>query len=208
VVLSGATGSAKSRILEALAREGAQVLHLEEMAAHKGSVLGNLPDQSQPSQKMFETRLHAGLATLDARRPVFVEAESRRIGILNLPNALIAAIRAASCVRIDASREARIEFLLRDYAYFLTDPQGLTDRLKMLQGLQSNATLSHWQALIDAGQFRALIDELLEKHYDPHYQRSQDRNFSDFSAGSVYATEDLSPEAITRLAKRILANDR
>jgi tRNA 2-selenouridine synthase len=208
LVLTGATGSAKSRILEALAAAGAQVLHLEQMAAHKGSVLGNLPDERQPSQRMFESRLHASLAILDARRPVYVEAESRRIGILNLPNALIAAIRAAPCVRIDASREARIEFLLRDYKYFLADPQRLTDRLKMLQGLQSNATLLHWQALIGAGQFHTLVNELLEKHYDPHYQRSQDRNYADFSAGSVYAAEDLSPAGITRLTKQILVNDK
>ncbi len=205
VVLSGATGSAKSRILEALADEGAQILHLELMAAHKGSVLGKLPDEEQPSQRMFESRLHAALSTLDPRRPVFAEAESRRIGILNLPDALIAALRAAPCLRIDASREARVEFLLRDYEYFLADPQRLADRLRLLQGLQSNETLAHWQALVDAREFRSLVADLLEKHYDPHYRRSQDRNYADYAAARVHTTDDLSPAGIRRLAREILA---
>ncbi len=107
-IVSGATGSAKSRILEALATHGAQVLHLEELAAHKGSVLGDLPDAPQPSQKAFESRLRAALAGFDAERPVFAEAESRRIGSVYLPNVMIAALRAAPCLRIEATRPARV----------------------------------------------------------------------------------------------------
>ena len=56
-VIHGPTGSGKSRLLGALKAAGAQVLDLEDLAAHRGSVLGNLPDRQQPSQKMFESRL-------------------------------------------------------------------------------------------------------------------------------------------------------
>ena len=205
-VISGPTGSAKSRILEALGRQGAQVLHLEELAAHKGSVLGNLPDAPQPSQRMFETLLLRAIERFDASRPVFVEAESRRIGTLQVPDALIFAMRAAPCLRIEACRPARADFLLRDYAYFLERPQWLIGQLGHLRGLQSNETLARWTALIEAGEFRTLVDALLEKHYDPLYQRSQEKNFRDYADAAVFAADDLSPAAINQMAERILAN--
>ena len=205
-VVSGATGSAKSRILEAIAEQGAQILHLETLAAHKGSVLGVLPDQPQPSQKAFETRLHSALGKLDPQRPVFVEAESRRIGTAQVPDALIAAIRAAPCIRIEATLPARVDFLLHDYAYFLSDPRWLGERLGHLRGLQSNETLARWLALVEAGDFRALVTELLERHYDPLYQRSQAKNYLDFTDALTVATDDLSNAGIGALAQRICAS--
>lgn len=204
-VISGATGSAKSRILEALAAQGAQILHLEEYAAHKGSVLGNLPNEAQPSQRAFETRLHSALTRLDPQRPVFVEAESRRIGTVQLPNALIDIIRAAPCVRVKATVGARVDFLLRDYAYFLEDRRWLAERLGHLRGLQSNETLAHWLALVEAGDFRTLVTELLERHYDPLYQRSQAKNYRDYADALSVDTDDLGANGITALAARILA---
>jgi tRNA 2-selenouridine synthase len=204
-VISGATGSAKSRILEALAGQGAQILHLEALAAHKGSVLGNLPDEPQPSQKAFETRLHSALTALDPRHPVFVEAESRRIGNVQLPNALIEIIRTAACVRIEATVKARVDFLLRDYAYFPADPHWLAEQLGRLHGLQSNETLAHWLALVEAGDFRSLVTELLEKHYDPLYRRSQAKNYRDYAEALPVTTDDLGAAGIKALAARILA---
>ena len=202
-VISGPTGSAKSRILESLARRGVQVLHLEELAAHKGSVLGNLPDAPQPSQRMFETLLLQALEKCDVSQPIFVEAESRRIGSLQVPDALIFAMRAAPCLRIEASRAARADFLLNDYSYFLQRPQWLSEQLGHLKGLQSDATLARWRAQIEAGAFPSLVDELLEHHYDPLYQRSQDRNYQ-YGDAPAYAAADLSPAGVEDIASRIL----
>src|SRR5262249_26159773 len=81
-VVCGLTGSGKSRLLRALARCGAQVLDLEMLAAHRGSVLGDLPGEPQPPQKMFESLLWNELRQFDPMQPVFVEAESKRIGNL------------------------------------------------------------------------------------------------------------------------------
>jgi len=205
-VVSGATGSGKSRLLDALAAQGAQILHLEELAAHKGSVLGNLPEQAQPAQKGFESLLFDRLRRLDPARPVYVEAESRKIGRLQVPDALIEAIRAAPAVRIEASLGARIEFLLRDYDYAVADPAWLLDRLAQLRGLQSNDTLCHWQDLIGAGDFRQLVEELLTRHYDPLYERSQARNYASFDSAARYATDSLTPQALDRLAAEILTS--
>lgn len=204
-VVSGPTGSAKSRILEAMARQGAQVIHLEELAAHKGSVLGKLPGEPQPSQKMFESRLLQTLEKLDASRPVYVEAESRRIGVLQVPDALIAAIRAAPCLRIDAPRPARADFLLRDYDYFLARPAWLVEQLGHLRGLQSNETLAHWTGLVEAGDFPTLVAELLEKHYDPLYERSQGRNYRYADATAIDA-DALTPAGIEDVARKITAS--
>lgn len=203
-VISGATGSAKSRILEALAQTGAQILHLEALAAHKGSVLGNLPGVLQPSQKAFESRLFAAFSRLDPARPVFVEAESRRIGTLQVPESLIVAIRAAPCLRIEATAAARVDFLLRDYDYFLTDPQRLLEKLTHLSTIQSRETLDLWREMIEKGDFRTLVTELLTQHYDPLYQRSQSKNYLDFTEAAVFQTNDLSAQGIQILSHAIL----
>jgi tRNA 2-selenouridine synthase len=204
-VVSGATGNAKSRVLEELAAMGAQVLHLEALAAHKGSVLGALPGTPQPAQRMFETQLYTTLSTFDPARPVYVEAESRRIGVLHLPDALISAIRAARCLRIEATTAARVNFLLRDYDYFVADPALLTDKIVHLKGLQSNETIARWQAMAEVGEFAALFAELLEHHYDPLYQKSQGKNYAGYADAASFATDDLSPEGVKALAERILA---
>lgn len=203
-VIGGATGSAKSRILEALAVRGAQIVHLEEIAAHKGSVLGSLPNETQPSQRMFESRLYAALSALDPARPVFVEAESRRIGTVHLPDAMINAIRAAPCLRIEATTEARVDFLLRDYDYFLADPRWLAEKLAHLEGLQSAETLIRWRELIEAGDFRMLVSELLERHYDALYRKSQSKNYAAYEGAEALAADDLTPDGIGRLAQAIL----
>ena len=90
-MIHGPTGSGKSRLLGALKRAGAQVLDLEELAAHRGSVLGNLPDRPQPTQKMFESLLLQQLSNLQPQEPVYVEGESKKIGELQVPEALMTA---------------------------------------------------------------------------------------------------------------------
>ena len=201
-VISGATGSGKSHLIEALAAQGAQVLHLEKLAAHKGSVLGDLPDAAQPSQKMFESRLFSAMQTFDVTRPIFVEAESRRIGSVQLTDAMLTMIRTSPCLRIEASTAARVEFLLRDYAYFLADPRWLIERLDQLRGLQSNQMIDRWTQLIHAGEFPTLVAELLELHYDPLYRRSQ--NWTRVDKTPIHVTDDLSAEGIGKIADEII----
>lgn len=211
-VVCGATGSGKSRLLHALGERGEQVLDLEEIACHKGSVLGVLPDSSQPSQKMFETGLLAALRRFDPQRRVYVEAESRKIGSIHLPDALLETMRAGSCLNIEASFAARVEFLLRDYDYFLKDADWFNSRLDVLGDLQSRETIKRWKEYAQSGQWRALVHELLELHYDPLYRRSQNRNFAGFNSPQTFSTDDLTPEGIAGLAGRIVhqlsANDR
>ena len=202
-VICGATGSGKSRLLQAAAQRGAQVLDLEELACHKGSVLGVLPDAAQPSQRMFETRLFVALRALDPARPVFVEAESRKIGSIQLPNALLDTLRAGACITIEADFAARVEFLLRDYDYFVNAPEWLGTRLDELRHLQSRETIERWQGYARSAAWRELVGELLELHYAPLYHRSQQRNFSGLGAPLTFRTDDLSAAGIAALAGKI-----
>lgn len=202
-VISGATGNGKSHLLQALARQGQQVLDLEALACHKGSVLGVLPDTPQPSQKRFETLLWATLKAFDPARPVYVEAESRKIGQLFLPTPLLERIRDSACLCIEAPLAARVDFLLRDYDYFVNNPDALNTRLDGLKEMHSKETLAQWRRQIETGDWRTLVSDLLKHHYDPHYQRSQQRNFSGFGAPRVFTPEDLTPASIDALARRI-----
>jgi tRNA 2-selenouridine synthase len=205
-VVCGATGSGKSRLLQALAQRGEQVLDLERLACHKGSVLGVLPDSPQPSQKMFETRLLAALLGFDPLRAVYVEAESRKIGSIHLPDALLETLRAGACINIEASFTARVDFLLRDYDYFVNAPDWLNSRLDVLNTVHNRETIARWQGYAKDARWQALVCELLEVHYDPLYRRSQNRNFSGFSASTTFTSSDLTPAGIELLAAQIAGN--
>ena len=204
-VLCGPTGSAKTRILQALDTLGHQTLDLEALAVHKGSVLGEVPGVDQPSQKRFETRLAAALEALDADRPVFVEAESRRIGRIALPTPLLERMRASPCVAIAASPEERVGYLLRDYAYLGDDPDALAAKLAQLHGLQSNETLARWTAWARERRLAPLFTALIADHYDPLYARSQHGNYLRLAEATRIDVERLADEDMTTIARRIAA---
>jgi tRNA 2-selenouridine synthase len=206
-VITGQTGSAKSRILEQLNQLGAQVLDLEQLANHKGSVLGNIPDSPQPSQKMFESKLLMQLQKFDSARVVYVEAESRKIGGLHVPDVLLERMRQSPCIRIDATIEARVAYLIEDYAYFIQDPENLIRTIDYLKELHSKETLTHWKELIEAREWSLLVTELLEKHYDALYRRSQNSNYVNYEKAQPYQTADLSAKGIEILAKQIWMGD-
>ena len=203
-VLCGPTGSAKTRILHALAAIGQQTLDLEACADHKGSVLGNLPGIEQPSQKRFETRLAAALRSFDPSRPVYVEAESRKIGRVALPTLLLERMRTSPCVVLVASVDVRLTYLLRDYAYLGNDAEQLATQIASLHGLQSNETLTRWQQWAREHALAPLFRELMTAHYDPLYERSQGGNFQHLRDATRIGIDGLEPHDIAALADRIV----
>jgi tRNA 2-selenouridine synthase len=177
-VISGPTGSGKSRLLAALAAQGAQVLDLEGLAAHRGSVLGRLPDVAQPSQKRFDSLLDSALQAFDPTRPVFVEAESKKIGFVSLPDALYSRMHDSACLQLEVPLAARVEFLKRDYDFYLSEPERLVTQLGFLRNVHGKAQLEAWAALARGGNFDTLVGELLTGHYDPLYLRSQGKHYT------------------------------
>jgi tRNA 2-selenouridine synthase len=204
-LLSGPTGSAKTSVLHALGRLGEQFLDLEDLAAHRGSVLGEIPGRPQPTQKGFETLLAQRLAGLDLARPVWVEAEGRRIGRLTVPEPLLQRMRASPVVEIRASHEARLAYLLEDYRWLGDDRARLSDRLGTLRELLPRELLAQWQAWALEGALPPLFADLMRKHYDPLYARSQGRDLRALAGASSVEADDLSPAGIEQLARRIAA---
>jgi tRNA 2-selenouridine synthase len=177
IVLAGPTGSGKTRLLNALDEAGAQTLDLENLASHRGSLLGAWPGEAQPSQKRFDTLLVSALRALDPARPVFVEAESRRIGAISLPLSLLDTFHRAACVEVTSSRADRATFLLHDYAHLFRDPELFKQQLSKLIGLHSRERVAGWHRLIDENNGAELARELIDLHYDPAYSRSSHEHF-------------------------------
>jgi tRNA 2-selenouridine synthase len=202
-VICGATGSGKSRLLESLAEAGAQVLDLELLAAHRGSVLGDLPDNPQPSQKSFETSLWTALSGFDPARPVFVESESKKVGNLRVPDSLITRMRESECVRLEAGHAERVALLREDYAHFESRPGALTEKLECLAPLHGAERISQWKSLLEAGNWDALVRDLLESHYDPAYRKSLFRNYRGAQDATVVQISDISREGFLALARRL-----
>src|SRR6266850_504966 len=201
VVVHGPTGSGKSRFLAALAKAGAQVLDLEALAAHRGSVLGGLPGEPQPSQKWFESQLLAALEEFDPARPVFVEGESKKIGEIQVPEALMARMRGSRCVTLETDLATRVTLLLDEYRHFVADRTALDARLDCLVALHGRERISEWKTLAAAGKWREFVERLLVQHYDPAYQRSSLRNFpqlADAPSVRIQSAENAAFEAAAK----------
>ena len=203
-VIHGTTGSGKSRLLRALKEAGAQVVDLEDLAAHRGSVLGNLPDRPQPAQKMFETLVWDALRKCDPSRPVFVEGESKKIGQLQVPEALMHAMRASECVVLDASRETRIALLIDEYRHFFADPAVLYAQLDCLRGLYGDKVIDDWKGMASRGEWHDLVGSLLDDHYDPAYRRSAARNFARLPQAASVRLESPGDDAFAELAGKLM----
>jgi tRNA 2-selenouridine synthase len=203
-VVCGVTGSGKSRLLRALDAEGAQVLDLEELAQHRGSVLGNLPDAPQPSQKMFETRVLAKLAQFDAARPVFVEAESKKVGDLRVPEVLMETMRASPCLRVEMEVPLRVELLKDEYAHFLERPDLLGTQLDCLVTLHGRERIAAWKGLADSGAWDELVQRLLTEHYDPAYLRGMGRNYTGFGDASALTISAIDTAGMRSAAQRAM----
>jgi tRNA 2-selenouridine synthase len=204
-VIAGRTGSGKTRLLQALADEGAQVLDLEGLARHRGSVLGGLEHESQPTQKAFDTAVWHALQRLDAARPVFVESESRKIGALAVPDALLARMRQYSrVVMVEMPDAARVQLLLEEYGFFATQLERFCAHLDTLVELRGKERVAHWQSLARSGCWAEVFEALMREHYDPLYLRSMQRNFAGIAQARHLAVADGSERSMRTAARELM----
>jgi tRNA 2-selenouridine synthase len=127
------------------------------------------------------------LRRFDRARPVFVEAESRKVGELRVPDDLLLSMRAAECIRLELPLAARVRLLREEYTHFESDVDTLIARLDCLVALHGHERVGAWKALVETGQWDALVERLLVEHYDPAYLRSIGRNFSRSPQASALA---------------------
>lgn len=201
-VLDGNTGTAKTAILHEVAARGGQMIDLEGLAGHRGSLFGLVAGDVQPSQKAFESALAMAVARLDPARPVLVEAESNRIGALRLPPALWRAMCAAPRLVIEAPLAERAVWLATAYGDLTRDPALLLARINDLTPFQPRERIAAWRAMAVAGEFEALASALMAHHYDPRYERARARAAG--TTAAVLSADTLNGAERARLAAAIL----
>ena len=201
-VLCGLTGTAKTAILHTLVQHGTQILDLEALANHRGSLLGAAANSEQPSQKYFESQLLAALQDLEPEQPVWLEGESSKIGQIHLPRSLWQAMQQAICIEIQAPINCRVQGLLASYPHFTAHPAQLKRQLHHLKSRYGVAQLQAWDQLIDHQQWPELVQSLLEVHYDPSYRRSLQHHYTQVK--QVHTLTDLSPSNLDNLVSSLL----
>jgi tRNA 2-selenouridine synthase len=206
-VLCGATGCGKTRVLHELQRQGQQVLELEGMAHHRGSLLGALPGDPQPTQKLFDSALLDQMRRLDPRRTVWIEAESKKIGNLQLPESLFVAMHRSPVVNIETPMAERVRLWREDYPHFAQDPQAMVRKLEPLKPLVGKQTLALWGQLAAEGRVDELFESIMVRHYDPCYARSTQRAYGQRTDAFVLSLPSLGPEGLASAVRELIAMD-
>lgn len=204
-IIGGLTGIGKTRLLDALTKAGAQVIDLEAMANHRGSLLGSVG--TQPTQRRFESRLHTALSQLDPTRIVFAEAESNRIGSAYLPPALWRKFAEAQVIELTLPIPERVALLLEEYAHFPQAPESLSALLDRLRKLRGHKQVDAWHEQIAAGAWPEFVASVLENHYDLCYRRpgSEDSNY--LAPTEQLPLENCSAESYAQAARHLLASE-
>ena len=176
IIISGRTGTGKTRILEELSRRGENIIDLEHLARHRGSLLGSLPGVQQPQQKLFETSLCNKIMTLELEHPVFIEAESSKIGNVQIPKPLWRAMQNSPQILIKSDRPRRADYLLKNYVSLKKNPEGLFQLFRLLEKSGLNSVSKKCRKFITEQDWVSLANALLQSHYDKRYDRSINNN--------------------------------
>jgi tRNA 2-selenouridine synthase len=196
--------STASCVARPAAARRASSLNLSVRACHRGSLLGDLPAQPQPTQKWFDSQLLDAMRRFDTRRVIWVEAESKRIGNIQLPDALFEAMHAAPVVNLDVPMAERVRLWREDYAHFAADPNGMVDKLEPLKPLVGKQVLDEWRALARTGAIDALFESVMVQHYDPCYARSSRRHYGERVDSQPLLLSSLDPAALSQAVERLV----
>lgn len=172
ILLGGNTGTGKTEILEALPNFGVQVLNLEKLAEHRGSIFGKTA-LDQPTQKCFESRIIEALTTFDPSHTIIIEAESCNIGKVAIPPSLWQKMKKAGRINLQAPLETRVNYCLQSYRSMIPNGQDLLDLIDKLAPFHAKKLVMEWKNLATGGDFEKLVTQLLFHHYDPRYGQKE-----------------------------------
>ena len=201
ILLTGNTGTAKTKVLNLIEKRNGQTIDLESLANHKGSVFGS-QGQKQPSQKLFETLIYDKLVNLKTNEPIFVEAESNKIGNLHIPKEFWKLMKSAPQIELSATLEKRAKFLVDEYSEITTDLDLLEKQITSLSTIAGHKVVESWLLMAKNRDFYELVKQLMEKHYDPRYKRSLLRKKKEVFA--KLKIEDMSQKGLSSMVDRIL----
>ena len=204
ILIAGRTGSGKTALLQTLQKSQQQILDLEELAAHRGSLLGQIPGQPQPGQRLFESRLVHKLLEFDPSRPVFVESESSRIGNLQIPTPLWRKMTKAPLITLDVPVSARADYLVSVYERLIIDPSDLSLLIDGMVRRHGYEITDSWQDLMKQKNWQGLAHSLLTTHYDPAYDQSVRRHRRDELLR--FSLDDCSEEQRQITVRQILSD--
>src|SRR5204863_3769471 len=100
--------------------------------------------------------------------------------------------------------EARVALLVDDYAHLIANPARLVEKLECLKDLHGAERIDRWKTLVARAEWRDLVLDLLESHYDPAYRRSMFRNYRDAQSAQQVVIEDISRAGFVRTARIVL----
>jgi tRNA 2-selenouridine synthase len=202
-VLCGPTGCGKTRLLSALASVGAQVLDLEDLARHRGSLIGDIPGVAQPTQKWFDSQLVERLRRFDPALPIWVESESKKIGAIQVPSALLETMHGARLFSLSAPMAERVALWREDYGHFERDLDAMMGRLRFLRPLIGGEEFGRWETLVAERRAPELFQRLMEAHYDPAYARSIAKNYPLIDKASQVELSRLDRESLLEAARQL-----
>ena len=206
-ILCGLTGSGKTHILRKMRQRGFQVLDLEALANHRGSLLGEEwrgQPSPQPPQKLFESHLLQALQNFNPHETVWIESESNKIGQIYLPQSLWKIMKQSNCVEVKLPLDARVEYLLQEYPHLINNPQILKTKLEQLKSSCGWKKISQWHRMIDNQDGKSFVKDMLESHYDPTYRKSMQLNFN--KVENVVYLNDLSDKSINNWLDSLVPN--
>ena len=166
IVLSGSTGSGKTQLLLELQNQDLQVLDLEGLANHKGSVLGGIGKSEQPSNEQFENQIAFQLFRFSKNQPILVENESKRIGRCILPDSIWKNMQEVKAIEILVDKATRIQRLHNEYAHLPVDE--LKEQTLKLRKRLGGQHEKQAQLALDSNDFLGWIQILLV-YYDKAY---------------------------------------
>jgi tRNA 2-selenouridine synthase len=169
IVLHGNTGVGKTLILNALSENGLDVIDIEALAHHRGSMLGRVGLDPQPSQKTFEDRLYHGLSRIRSG-DVFVEAESKRLGRVNIDDSILEAMRGGLHIFVDAPMAFREKEIVKEYTRIEGSKQELLEVLEKFRKHFGNQKVEQFISQIREDQYEPVARALMEGYYDPKYE--------------------------------------
>jgi tRNA 2-selenouridine synthase len=169
MVITGKTGSGKTRMIRELKREGYDVLDLEGLANHRGSLFGKVGIEGKVSQKMFDSLVYEEIRKFNDS--IFlIEDESRRIGHIHIPQTLWEAKQRGIFVEVEVPLEERVRIILEDYTAREGWQEEVNEALKKLARYLGPQKYREAVGLFKKEKYEELVAFLIENHYDRRYR--------------------------------------